>query len=117
MGQQIFIKLCQQIDLIMLNTISPYQNSAKLNGLGNIYEKLLSDPYVLFLVTVAMLFDGSKIPTLILCRIPQGTFKLSLVQIGQVVSEEKSFEKLLTTTDDDGRQVMEIAHMAFNQVS
>ena len=45
--------------------------------------------------------------------LPQRTFIPSLVQIGQVVSEKKSFEKLLTTTttDDDGRQVMAIAHL------
>ena len=54
-----------------------------------------SDPYILFLV--AMFFNGSKIPTPVLCRIPQETFIPSLVPIGQVVSEEKSFEKLLTT--------------------
>ena len=46
----------------------------------------------------------------------------SLVPIGQVVSEEKIFEKLLTTKDDDddnndGRQVIAIAHMAYGQVS
>jgi hypothetical protein len=35
---------------------------------------------------------------------------LSLVPIGLVVSEEKIFEKF--TRDDDGRQVMAIAHMA-----
>ena len=40
----------------------------------------------------------------IVCRIPQGTYITNLVPIGQVVSEEKSFEKLITTTDDvDGR--------------
>ena len=55
-----------------------------------IYVKL-SDPYVLFLVTAAMSFKESKIPTPILCRIHQGTFIPSLVSIGQVVSEEKSF--------------------------
>ena len=66
---------------------------------------------MLFLVTAAMFFDASKIPTSVLCTIPQGTFKPSLVLIGAIVLEEKSFEKLLTTTDD-GRQVMAIAHMA-----
>ena len=40
-----------------------------------------------------MLFNGSKIPTSVLCTIPQGTFKVSLVPIGHVVSEEKSFER------------------------
>ena len=45
-----------------------------------------------FLVTVAMFFHGSKIPTTVLCKVPQGTFKQSLVLIGQVVLEEKIFE-------------------------
>ena len=64
-------------------------------------------------------FNESKIPTSVLRRIPQGTFKPSLVSISQEVSEEKSFVYLLTTTDDDDdrRQVMAIAHMAFAQVS
>ena len=78
-----------------------------------IYAKLLSDPYVLFLVTANMFFDGSKIPTSVLCTILQGTFIPSLVSIGQVVSEEKIFEILLTTTDDDDwHKVMAIAHLA-----
>ena len=79
---------------------------AKPNSFGDIIcEKLLSDPYVIFIVTAAMLFDGSKISTLILRSIPQGTSIPSLVPIGEVVSEEKGFENLLTTrtttTDDD----------------
>ena len=40
------------------------------------------------LVMTAMLFDVSEIPTSVLCRIPQGTFVLSLVSIGEVVSGE-----------------------------
>ena len=35
-------------------------------------RKLLSDPYVLFSVTVAMFFERSKIYTSVLCHIPQG---------------------------------------------
>ena len=66
-------------------------NLAKLNGFGDTCEKLLSDPFVLFLVTAAMFFDGSKIPTTVLCTIPQGTFIPSSVPLGQVVSEEKIF--------------------------
>ena len=77
-----------------------YQNLPKPNGFGDICKKLMSDPYVLFLVTVAMFFDRLKIPTSVLCRIPQGTFIPSLVPIGQVESEEKSFEKLLMTMTD-----------------
>ena len=38
-----------------------------------------------------MFFDGSKLPTSVLWRIPQGTFILSLVPIGQVVSDQKIF--------------------------
>ena len=81
---------------------------------GQVSKKLLSDPYVLFVVKATMFFDGSKIPTSVQCRIPQGTFIPSLFPIGQVVSGEKSFEKLLILMmDDDGHQVMAIAHMAF----
>ena len=56
-------------------------------------EKLLSDPYVLFLVTMAMFFDVSKILTPVICMIPQRTFIPSFVPIGLVVSEEKNFER------------------------
>ena len=51
--------------------------------------------YVLFLVTTAMFFDRSKIPSPVVCRIPQGTFITSLVPIAQihVVSAEKIFER------------------------
>ena len=93
---------------------------AKPNGLGDICEKLQSDPYVLFLITVAMFFDKTKIPTSVLCRTNQGTFIPSLILMCQVVSEEKSFVQLLmTTTDDDdnGRKVMAMAPMAFGKVS
>ena len=48
---------------------------------------------VLFLVMAVMFFDKTKTPTSILCRIPQRTFKPSLVPIGQVVSEEKIFQR------------------------
>ena len=37
----------------------PCQNLAKPNGFGDICEKLLSDPQVLYLVLAAMFFDGS----------------------------------------------------------
>ena len=57
----------------MRNTLT-CQNSAKPNGYGDKCEKLKSDPYVIFLVTVAMFFDGSKIPTTVLSTIPKGTF-------------------------------------------
>ena len=38
-----------------------------------------------------MFFDGLKMPTSVLCRIPKGTFVPCLVSIGQVVSEENIF--------------------------
>ena len=66
---------------------------AKPNGFGDICEKLLSDPYVLFLVMAAMFFDVSKILTPILCRIHQGIFVPSLVSTEQIMSEEKIFER------------------------
>ena len=53
------------------------------------------------LVTEAMFVNGSKISTSVLCNILQEIFILSLIMFNQVVSEEKSFEKLLKTTDDD----------------
>ena len=41
-----------------------------------------------------MFFDGLKIPTSVLCSsTPKGPFKPSLVPIGQIVSEEKIFER------------------------
>ena len=59
-----------------------------MQGFGDIIiEKLLSDSYVLFLVTAVMFFDESKIPLSVLCRAPQETFTPSLFPIGQVVSE------------------------------
>ena len=74
---------------------SYFKNLTKPNDFGDtcICEKLLSDPYVLFLVMAAMFFDKSKILTTVLCRIPQGSFMLSLVSYGKVVSEEKIFER------------------------
>ena len=48
-----------------------------------------------------------KKPTSVICRIPQGAFILSLVPISHVMSEEKSFEKLLMMT------IMTDTHMAF----
>jgi hypothetical protein len=42
-------------------------------------------------------------------------FQQSLVEFGSVLSKEKIFEKVYdvrrTTDDDDGRQVMAIAHL------
>ena len=81
-------------------------------------QKLLTDLYVLFFVTVAMFFYKSKISTSVLSRIHKETFILSLAIFGPVVSEEKSFEKLITTMDnDDKHQVMAITHMDYGEVS
>ena len=69
----------------------PHQNFAELNALFwrcMRKKKLLTDPYVLSSVTAAMFLDRSKISTSGLCRIHKGTFILSLVPIGQVVSKE-----------------------------
>ena len=86
----------------MLNTLSKFVYLAKPNSFGDICEKLLSDPYFLFLVTVAIFFNRSKIHTTVLYRIPHGILIPSFVPIGQVVLEERSLEKMLTTTDDNG---------------
>ena len=48
-----------------------------------------------------MFFNKSKIPTSGLYRISQETFILSLIPVGQVLSEEKTSEKLLTKTMDN----------------
>ena len=100
MAQRIKMKILPLIDFVKLNAAIPRQSLANPNGFGDICEKLLSDLYVLsFFLTAVMFFDGWKVPTSVLCRIPQETFIPGLVLIGQVVSEEKSFEKLWTTTD------------------
>ena len=68
------------------NSTSAYnQNLALPNSFGDTCEKLLCDPYSI-LVTAGMFFNGSKNPHIVLYRIPQGTLKVSLVPIGQVVS-------------------------------
>ena len=67
---------------------------AKPKSFGDIIsEKPLSDPYIIFLVRAYTFFDGSKIFKSVLCKISKGTFIRTLVQIGQVVSEEKIFER------------------------
>ena len=43
---------------------------------------------------------------------------MSFMQIHSVVSEEKMFEEIANDDDDDnGSQVMAIAHLAYTQVS
>ena len=54
-------------------------------------QKLPSYLNVLILVTAAMLFHKTKIPSS-MCRIPLGTFVPSFVSIGKVVSEDNIFE-------------------------
>ena len=68
-----------------------------LNGFGDMCEKLLSDPKCSIFRNGGHVFDGSEIPTSILCRIKQGPFMQSLVPISQVVSEEKICEKKITS--------------------
>ena len=41
----------------------------------------------------AMFFDGTKIPTSVLCRIPHGIFTPSLVPIGQERNKIKNSKK------------------------
>ena len=81
----------------MLNTFTQCQNLAEPNGFGDICEQLLSDPYVLFLITAAI-FRQINNP--------------------HISSMQDTPRKTTTTmTDVDGRKVMAIAHMAFGQVS
>ena len=70
----------------------PDRNLLKATGFELFAKKLQSDPYVLFLITSAM----SKIPTVILCRTPEGTIMPSLKPVSPVVSED--FLKNLYTT-------------------
>ena len=39
------------------------------------------------------------------------------MQIYLVVSEEKMFEEIVNDDDDEGRQMMAIAHLVYGQVS
>ena len=64
MAELIKTKIWPQIDLILLDTITIFQNLAKPNSFWDICEKLLSDPYVLFLVMVNMFFQQIKNPNL-----------------------------------------------------
>ena len=94
---------------------------AKPYNFGDICEKLLSDPYVQFLQQWPCFSTDQKSPHQSYAGYPKKTFILSLLPFGQVVSEEKSLEKLLmmmTDDDDDGHKVMAIAqaHIA-SQVS
>ena len=100
MAYPIKTKISPQIDLIMLN----------LTVLEIYAKKLLSDPCSIF-SNSCHVFQRIKIPTSVLCRIPKETFIPSLVLIGQVESEEKSFQKIVNN------QVMEIANMAYGQAS
>ena len=67
--------------------------------------------HVLFLVTAAMFFNRSKIHMVILCRILYGTDIKSAMQICYVDSEKKMLEEIIN--DDDGREMMAIAHLAY----
>ena len=96
------MKIWPQIDLIMLNTLTCARIWLNLTVFEIYAKNYCLTPMFYFLVKEAMFFDGSEIPTWVLCTIPQGTFIPSLVPISKVVSEENSFEKLLT--DDIGRR-------------
>ena len=56
------------------------------------YQKLHIYPYIPFLVTGAMFFKESKIPTLDLLKIPLGTIPPGGQLFGSIVSEEKIFK-------------------------
>ena len=66
----IFPKFDREVGLIILNKSFPLQMLAEPYHFWDICEKLHSEPPVLFLVTAAMFFDKSKIPTVILFTIP-----------------------------------------------
>ena len=66
---------------------SNWKSLVKPNNFGDIWEKLLFIPYVLFLVTATMFFNESKIFTSFL------------------------------TNNDDRHQEMAIAHMTYGQVN
>ena len=72
-------------------------------------SQLLSGHYVLFLVTVAMFFDGSNILTTVLSKTPLRTIIPSLVPFHQVVPEEKKSE--IFFYDDGKRKVEAISHL------
>ena len=100
----------------------PCQNFGKPNSFRDICEKLLSDPYVLLLLMLAMFVIRSKIKTYISSKNTlRNIYIKRLVLIGPMVTEERILEKLLmiTTTDDYniGCQVMAIIHMTYGQVS
>ena len=84
------MKISPQINLIMLNTFISCQNSANLTVL-EIYAKKKSSIFN----NGGHIFWRIKNPQFSSIFIP------SSVRIGQVVSEENSFEKLLTMTTDD----------------
>jgi hypothetical protein len=55
MGNQIYFEIAGYVDLDMLNIFTPCQISDIINGFWVITQKPAILPYVLFLVTVAML--------------------------------------------------------------
>ena len=73
--------------------------------------KMLLDPYVLFLATAAMYFHGSKIAN---GHFVQDALRNNHVKFHLILPSSfrgEYFWKKLTTTDDDGRNVMTIAHL------
>ena len=95
----------------MFNTFTPVRIWLNLTVV-EIYAKICCLTSVLFLVTAAVFFKRSKIQTVILCRILQGTLRISFMQIYAVVSEEKMFEEIVNDDDDDVRQSMAIGQVS-----
>ena len=96
------------------DNFSNWKNLAKHNGLGDICEKLLSDPYVLFLVMAAMFLMDQKTHISSMQDTPRNIH----TKFGSNWSSSfRGEEFCIIVNDDDVCQVITIAHMAFGQVS
>ena len=85
---------------MMLNNIT-LPEFCLSNSFWVICKKLPLDLYVLYLVTVAMLFHRTKIPTVTACKTPEVAILPSFKLVDLVVSEKKIFENLSTMTTTD----------------
>ena len=85
----------------------PCQNLAKPKGFGDICEKLLSDPYVLFLVNGGHVFQRIKNPHI---SSMQNTPRNIYIEFGSNQSSSFREEEFCTIVhkddNDDGREVM-----------
>ena len=88
---------------------------AKPNKFGDICKNLQFDPYVLFLVTASIFLTDQKSKRSFCAGYSKEQVMISFMQIYSVVSEETMFEQIVN--NDNGHQVMAIAHMAYGQVS